>query len=223
MGILLCSKAETAMALLHTFFIHARNGVNIMKPMLLEDSSVGQDVLLVPVDRHSTSIALPEVLDVEVSQQLLRMFRDPRVLEPKERTNLVAQLRKAVELAPQVVEVKVLLGMALSVNLQAQEALDILRRAARQAPDCFIARLKLGELLMRLRICREAEQETHQAALLASNPAQSELARKQAAAIRTMLREGIERGGYGGVFRNVFRPRRKHNERSSTPVLAASR
>jgi hypothetical protein len=32
--------------------------------------------------------------------------------------------------------------------------------------------------------------------MLAQNMAQSELARRQAATIRTMMREGVERGGY---------------------------
>ena len=42
----------------------------------------------------------------------------------------------------------------------------------------------------------KAEEHTRPAALLAQNMAQSELARRQAATIRTMKREGIERGGY---------------------------
>ena len=74
--------------------------------------------------------------------------------------------------------------------------MEQLREATRQAPDCFIARLKFGELLMRLRICSQAAEETQKAAQLAANDFQAELARKQAATIRTMLREGIERGGY---------------------------
>ena len=49
---------------------------------------------------------------------------------------------------------------------------------------------------MRLRVCDQAAEQTQCAAQLASNPVQSELARRQAATIRTMRREGIERGGY---------------------------
>ena len=136
----------------------------------------------------------------ETSDLLQRMFRDPRVLEPSERGDLIAQLRTAVELEPRVPEIRVLLGMALCVDLQAQEALEQLREAARQAPDCFIARLKFGELLMRLRICSQAAEETQSGRKLATNDFQAELARKQAATIRTMLREGIERGGYGNLL-----------------------
>lgn len=147
-----------------------------------------------------SQIAFPAVVGKQTICQLTRMFRDPRVLEALERKELIAELRKAAELAPQVVEVKVLLGMALSVDLQAQEALEVLRTASKQAPDNYIAQLKFGELLMRLRICTQAQEVTHRAAKLAANAAQSELARRQATTIRNMLREGVERGGYGNVF-----------------------
>ena len=50
--------------------------------------------------------------------------------------------------------------MALCVDLQAQEALEANARGCQQAPDCFIARLKFGELLMRLRICDQAAEHT---------------------------------------------------------------
>ena len=181
------------------------------------------ELFLAPSSQRSAQIALPTVLGVDASNQLMRMFRDPRVLEPHERGNLIAQLRKAVDLAPYVAEVRVLLGMALCVDLQVQDALEELREAARVAPDSFIARLKFGELLMRLRICGQATEETHQAALLASNAAQSELARKQAATIRVMTREGIERGGYGGYISRLFRFRRNSKQQSNTPVLVGSK
>lgn len=154
---------------------------------------------------------------------LLRMFRDPSVLEPAERRDLIAHLRNAVELQPHVPEIRVLLGMALCVDLQAQEALEQLRKATQQAPDCFIARLKFGELLMRLRVCTQAAEETQKAARLATSAAQSDLARRQAAQIRTMLREGIERGGYGGFLARLLPFRRKARAAASTALLAESR
>jgi hypothetical protein len=170
---------------------------------------------------HSSSAPLfPAIVDQAASGQLRRMFRDPRVLEAPERKNLIAQLESAVERAPHVPEVRVLYGMALCVDLQAQEAMEQLRTAVQQAPDCFIARLKYGELLMRMRVCDKAAEETHQAAVLASNTAQSELARRQAATIRTMLREGVERGGYQSVFARLFRGRRKNAEVSIVPALS---
>ena len=60
--------------------------------------------------------------------------------------------------------------------------------------------------------------------VLAQNLAQSELARKQAATIRTMKREGIERGGYGTPWRSFMRPlrrlwtRRDRSEAALDPV-----
>ena len=170
----------------------------------------------------SSSLEWPASLSGETSNLLLRMFRDPRVLEPAERGELIAQLRSAVELAPHVPEIRVLFGMALCVDLRAQEALEHLREAARQAPDCFIARLKFGELLMRLRICRQAEEETQAAARLAASAAQSEMARRQAAAIRTMLREGIERGGYSGLVSRFFHFPRKSRQQSTAPAIMVS-
>ena len=53
----------------------------------------------------------------------------PRVLQPEERKDLIVSLREAVELAPRVPEVRVLLGMALCVDLQAQEAMEEMREA----------------------------------------------------------------------------------------------
>lgn len=188
----------------------------------LHDSTLadGERMFLAP--RAAAPLALHDVLDSDASVQLQRMFRDPRVLELNERKDLIAHLRQAVELAPRAPEVRVLLGMALCVDLQAQEAMEQLREAVQQAPDSFIARLKFGELLMRLRICDKAAEETRQAQMLAGNDVQAEMARKQAAAIRTMLREGIERGGYGGLLSKLFRFRRKSRQNAIEPALAAS-
>ncbi len=169
------------------------------------------------------ALTWPAMLRGETSRLLQRMFRDPRALEPSERGDLIAELRAAVELEPHVPEIRVLLGMTLCVDLQVQEALEQLREAARQGPNCFVARLKFGELLMRLRICSQAAEETQKAAQLATNDFQAELARKQAAAIRTMLREGIERGGYGGLLARLTPHRRRSNKPETAPVLAGSR
>lgn len=171
---------------------------------------------------QSAALTLPDTLDYTSRQSLVRMFRDPRVLEPGERSDLIARLRQALAFAPEVSEIRVLLGMALCVDLQAQEALEELRTATKQAPDCFIARLKFGELLMRLRVCDQAAEQTHRAAQLASNPIQSELARRQAATIRTMMREGIERGGYQGIFRRLLRKGAPSKKSIPSPLLAAT-
>jgi uncharacterized protein HemY len=180
------------------------------------------DAALVFTEPGLPSRIFPGVLGPDASCQLQRMFCDPRVLEEDERKNLISQLRQAVELAPEAAELRVLLGMALCVDLQAQDALEELRRAVDQAPDSFIARLKYGELLMRLRICQRAAEETHKASQLAVNAAQSELARRQATTIRTMLREGIARGGYGGLLSRLFRFARRSKEQNNLAVLAGT-
>ena len=81
-------------------------------------------------------------------------------------------------------------------TFKVQDAIEELREGVRLAPDSFIAQLKMGELWMRLRVIEKAEEHTHQAALLARNMVQSELARRQAATIRTYVHNGVKRGGY---------------------------
>ncbi len=178
--------------------------------------------IAVPELRHG-SRALQLSLGPKATHTLERMFRNPRVLEAHERGELIATLSKAVELMPNVPEVRVLLGMALCVDLRVQEAMTHLDEAVKQNPDCFIARLKLGELMMRLRICDKAEEHTHQAAVLASNDMQAELARRQAASIRQMQREGIERGGYGSLLSWIGSFSRRRAKHSNQPALAVSK
>lgn len=162
---------------------------------------------------HGAVASLPAGSVTQRSRGLLvRMFADPYLLEPEERRDLASQLRHAVVEHPAVAELRVLLGMALCVNLEIQPAIEELRTAVRLAPQSFIAHLKLGELWMRLRVVDKADEHTRQAGLLARNLAQSELARRQAASLRTMRRVGIERGGYKsplalfGRLRTLFAP-----------------
>lgn len=192
-----------------------------MKKLPHSENTVSEEMFLVP--QQQASITLPNAVAPETSRLLQRMFRDPRVLEAHERGDLIVQLRRAVQLAPNLPEVRVLLGMALCVDLQAQEAMEEMREAVNIDPDCFIARLKFGELLMRLRVCDQAAEHTQRAAQLASNAAQSELARRQAAEIRAMMREGIERGGYGGLLPRMLRIGRKFRKQSSAPIFAGSK
>lgn len=192
-----------------------------MKKITESHLSSNDEMFLVPTSQSAP--ALPSVLDGKTSNLLTRMFRDPRSLETADRGDLIAHLRAALEIAPEITEIKVLLGMALCVNLQVQEAMEEIRNAVQMAPDSFIARLKFGELLMRLRICDQAAEHTQEAVRLASNFVQAELARKQAATIRVMLREGIERGGYKTLLPKVLRFRSKSASASTTPALAGSK
>jgi hypothetical protein len=154
-------------------------------------------------DRTNTSALASQVSSLalasiprEAQSLLLRMFSDPYLLEKEERVKLVSQLRECVAQFPNVSELRVLLGMALCVNFDGQSAIEELRESVRLSPDSFIAQLKFGELWMRLRVIDQAEVHTLLAAKLARNLAQTQMARRQASSIRTMKREGIERGGY---------------------------
>lgn len=170
--------------------------------------SVGSAENQVTLTSSSCTLSLEAVISANTRTQLVRMFRDPSVLDSGERADLVLQLREAVSLEPQIAALRVLLGMALCVNLEVQEALEELRYAVQLEPRNFIARLKLGELLMRLRICSEAAEHTHVASQLASSSIEAELARRQASAIKTMQREGVERGGYRKLI-SVFGGKRR--------------
>ena len=136
---------------------------------------------------------------------LMRMFADPRVLDKQERADLVKRLRECIAEHPTNSDLRVVLGMALCVDLQPQAAIDELAEAVALAPDSFIAHLKTGELWMRLRVMTKAEDHTRRASLLAQNLAQAEFARRQAATIRTMRREGIERSGYRTPWLSIGR------------------
>ncbi len=61
--------------------------------------TMDDQVIALAHDRSPMAI-LSNVLAVDASHQLQRMFRDPRVLEPGERISLIAQIRSAIELAP---------------------------------------------------------------------------------------------------------------------------
>ena len=160
---------------------------------------------IVPMDLTACGRALARALPEDILIQLQRMFRDPRLLAPEERTDLIQSLQAGITVAPEITELRVLLGMAECVDYRVQSGLETLREAVRREPDNYLAHLKLGELLMRLRVCDQAVTHTDQAARLASNPIQSELARRQAATLRTMMREGIERDGVTHPLRMIKR------------------
>jgi predicted Zn-dependent protease len=158
-------------------------------------------------------------LQQETHGLVVRMFADPHTLEKNEREDLVSGLRESVARHPQNSELRVLLGMALCVNYDVQDAIEELREGVRLAPDSFIAQLKLGELWMRLRVCEKAEEHTRRAAALARHPAQVELARRQAASIRKLVREGVQRGGYRSPLAVFGRIRRALSRRHAEPLV----
>lgn len=145
----------------------------------------------------STRLSSPLLAKIPEKTQgsLLRMFADPHLLEKADRAELVQALRECVRAHPDVSELRVLFGMALCVDFNVPDAIEELKESVRLAPDSFIAQLKMGELWMRLRVMEKAEEHTHQAALLARNMMQTELARRQAATIRGLLQNGVKRDG----------------------------
>lgn len=143
-------------------------------------------------------LGLPSVLTAPMQRQLERMFRDPHTLGREERAELIGQLREAIALA-QAPELRVLLGMVLCVDSKARRAREELRSAARMAPYNFSARLQLGEMLRRLRLCDQAAEQTRVAEGLATTALQLEMARRQAASIRAMERERVSRRGHAAV------------------------
>ena len=175
---------------------NSKRGRNDMAEVTSTDLAFDERTNTTALDTQVSSLALAS-MSQDVQGLLLRMFSDPYLLEKEERASLVSQLRECVAQFPDVSELRVLLGMALCVNFDAQAAIEELRESVRLAPDSFIAQLKFGELWMRLRVMDQAEEHTLLAAKLARNLAQSEMARRQASSLRTMRREGIERGGYG--------------------------
>jgi len=167
----------------------------------------------------STSLAM---VPPRAQGLLLRMFADPRTLAKEERADLVKQLKDCVLRHPDVADLRVVYGMALCVNLDPQEAMEELAEAVSIDPNSYIAHLKMGELWMRLRVCTKAQDHTRQASLLAQNLAQSEMARRQASALRTMMREGVERDGYRkpwislGLLRRLWNRNRGEAEALAT-------
>ncbi len=182
---------------------------------------------IVPTNQNPTdALIAPAPLSlagvpVRTQGLLLRMFADPRVLAKEEKAEIVNQLRECVALHPKVSDLRVVYGMALSVNLEVQQAMEELAESVALDPNSFIAHLKMGELWLRLRVCNKAQDHTKYAATLAQNMAQAEMARRQATTLRTMLREGIERDGYRTPWFSLGRVRRFWNRnRSKADALA---
>jgi predicted Zn-dependent protease len=181
----------------------------------LQTRDAGQ---IVPAGASASLVPLQQ----ETHGLVVKMFADPHALEQNQREDLVAGLRESVARHPRNSELRVLLAMALCVNYDVQDAIEELREGVRLAPDSFIAHLKAGELWMRLRACAKAEEHTKRAQQLAGNPAQVELARRQAASIRKLVREGVERGGYRSPFAVFGRIRRALARRQTEALVVES-
>jgi hypothetical protein len=202
--------------------------MNDAEMMSTESSSIDENIVLSDQLRAGSALGARltssslAVVPQRTQVQLLRMFADSSVLEKEERAELVRELRECVKANPEVSDLRVLFGMALCVNFEVPDAIEELREGVRLAPNSFIARLKMGELWMRLRVMDKAEEHTHRAALLAANRVQAELARRQGASIRAMKHAGIERGGYKSPWTLVTRVVRRFRRRESSEAIVAA-
>ena len=79
-----------------------------------------------------SSLALASITP-QTQGLLLRMFADPYLLEKQDKITLIEQLRECVSRYPQVSELRVLLGMALCVNLDVHPAIDELKESVKLA------------------------------------------------------------------------------------------
>ena len=120
-------------------------------------------------------------------------WRDPHTVSPARLEQYLRALEQACAEQPQSADLRTGLGLAYAMNYQVYESLDALEAARRLDPDHFLAQLKYGELLYRLRALDQAEEESLQAAELARNGWELSLARKQLQEIRRLRREGTQR------------------------------
>ncbi len=171
----------------------------------------GESLSLAPP--ATAPIALPDTLGPDASVQLQRMFRDPRVLEPDERGDLVAQSSQGCRT-----------GAACSRGAR-DAGHGALRRPAGAGSHGAVARSRASRLPIASSpgsslascscACASATRPPNKPDRR-SNWQQTickrRLARTQAATIRTMRREGIERGGYSSVLPASVRFGRKSGQ-----------
>src|SRR5437899_1984598 len=86
------------------------------------------DTIMIEENTSALSTPTPPsslaLLPAKAQGLLLRMFANPYLLEQDERAGLIVQLRECVAAQPKVSELRVLLGMALCVNLDVQAAIE---------------------------------------------------------------------------------------------------
>jgi tetratricopeptide (TPR) repeat protein len=123
-------------------------------------------------------------------------WRDLQSVEPEKLAELIASLEEACMQNPGSVALHTCLGMAYAMNYDVYRSMDALEEARRIDPADFLAQLKYSELLFRLRVIEQAEEETRRALELACKPWELSVARRQLSEIRRLKREGLVRGGW---------------------------
>ena len=120
-------------------------------------------------------------------------WRDPHTVPPDQLAEVIAYLKEACDLNPDIAELRICLGMAYAMNYDLYQSMDALEEATGLDADHFFARFKYAELFFRLRALPRAEQETLQALRLAGNASEMSLARKQLQEIRRLINEGTQK------------------------------
>jgi tetratricopeptide (TPR) repeat protein len=137
----------------------------------------------------SQAIAVtPSALPSELQPFALVPWRDPYSVSPEEVALSVRRLEDLCIEHPASADLRTCLGMAYAVNYDVYKSMDALEAAIALDPLSFVAQLKYGELLYRLRVLDRSEEETLKAVELARNPMQLAIARKQLTEIRTLRR-----------------------------------
>jgi hypothetical protein len=120
-------------------------------------------------------------------------WRDPHTVSPAKLAEYIRDLERSCEENPRSADLRTCLGMAYAMNFQVYKSMDALTLAKELEPDNFFAQLKYAELNFRLRALICAEEETLKAVELATNSWELNLARKQLAEIRRLMREGTQK------------------------------
>jgi len=118
-------------------------------------------------------------------------WRDPYSVNSKDLAAYIRQLEAACLENPRSADLRTCLGMAHAVNYDVYKSIDALEEARSIDPENFWAQLKYAELHYRLRALNRAEEETRQAADLATNPFQLAIARKLMKDIRELQHSSI--------------------------------
>ena len=120
-------------------------------------------------------------------------WRDPHSVPPEQLAAFIEKLDAACRSGPPSARLQTCLGIAHAMNLDVYKSMDAFEEALRTDSTNFLARAKLGELFLRLRVLGRAEEETRHALDCACNCWELTLARRQLQTIRDMKAQGMLR------------------------------
>lgn len=120
-------------------------------------------------------------------------WRDPQAVPKDQLLRFIAELEETCRTSAPSADLQTCLGIAHAMNLDVYRSMDALEEAVRIDGENFLARLKLGELFLRLRVLGRAEEETRYALALARNHLELDLARRQLQSLRDRKGKGLLR------------------------------